>query len=71
MCPPTRLLHIKRQKRIEQLLETAARDLGVVTIEFPYHPILNLQFWFADVAYVPKSDWDALPPDECPVYAPR
>jgi Uma2 family endonuclease len=24
----------------------------------------------ADVACVPRSDWDALPPDEYPVYAP-
>ena len=31
---------------------------------------MNLQFWFADVAYLPKSEWDALPPDEYPVYAP-
>jgi Uma2 family endonuclease len=70
VVPPARPLHIKLQKRIEQLLEASARDLGVVTIEFPYRPILNLQFWFADVAYIPKADWDALPPDEYPVYAP-
>jgi Uma2 family endonuclease len=69
-APPARPLHIKLQKRIEQLLEPGARDLGIVTIEFPYRPILNLQFWFADVAYIPKADWDALPPDEYPVYAP-
>jgi Uma2 family endonuclease len=30
----------------------------------------NLQFWFADVAFVLQADWDALPPDEYPVYAP-
>jgi hypothetical protein len=49
VVPPARPLHIKLQKRIEQLLEASARDLGVVTIEFPYRPILNLQFWFAPV----------------------
>jgi Uma2 family endonuclease len=70
IVPPARPLHIKIQKRIEQLLEASAGDLGVVTIEFPYRPVQNLQFWFADVAYVPKADWDALPPDEYPVYAP-
>ena len=31
---------------------------------------MNLQFWFADVAYIQKADWNALPPDEYPVYAP-
>jgi Uma2 family endonuclease len=29
-----------------------------------------LQYWFADVAYIPKADWDALPPKEYPIYAP-
>ena len=41
-----------------------------VTMEFPYRPVRNLQFWFADVAYIPQRDWEALPPDEYPVYAP-
>lgn len=41
-----------------------------VTIEFPYRPVPNLQFWFADVAYIPRFDWDALPPDNYPIYAP-
>jgi len=68
--PPARPLHIKLQKRIERLLEALAGDRGVVTIEFPYRPGLNLQYWFADVAYVPRADWDGLPPDEYPVYAP-
>jgi Uma2 family endonuclease len=70
VVPPARPLRIKLQKRIEQLLEALAAERGTVTIEFPYRPVLNLQFWFADVAYIPKSDWDALPPDEYPVYAP-
>ncbi len=30
----------------------------------------DLQYWFADVAYIPKAVWDALPPDEYPIYAP-
>ncbi len=70
VVPPARPLHIKIQKRIERLLETLAGERGVVTIEFPYRPVVNLQFWFADVAYVPRTDWDALPPDEYPVYSP-
>jgi Uma2 family endonuclease len=30
----------------------------------------NSQYWFADVAYIHKADWDALPPNEYPIYAP-
>jgi hypothetical protein len=60
-------LHKKIQKRIERLLETFADTRGVVSTEFPYRPVLNLQFWIADVAYVPQADWDALPSDEDPV----
>jgi Uma2 family endonuclease len=68
IVPPARPLPIKLQKRIE--LEALAGDHGTVTIEFPYRPVLNLQFWFADVAYIPTVEWNALPPDEYPVYAP-
>ena len=70
IVPPARPLHIKLQKRIEKLLEELAEGKGVVTTEFPYRPVPNLQFWFADVAYVPQADWDALPPNDYPVYAP-
>jgi len=70
VVPPARPLHIKLQKQIERLLETAANDRGVVTTEFPYRPMPNLQYWFADVAYLPQADWDALPPNEYLVYAP-
>jgi len=61
---------LKLQKRIERLLESLSGDRGVVATEFLYRPALNLQYWFADVAYIPKADWDALPADEYPVYAP-
>jgi len=68
--PPARPLHLKLQKRIEQLLEASAANRGVVATECPYRPHRNLQYWIADVAYVPQADWDALPPNEYPVYAP-
>ena len=31
---------------------------------------MNLQYWVADVAYIPQADWDDLPPNDYPVYAP-
>lgn len=70
LVPPARPLHIKLQKRIERLVESLAGDRGVVATEFPYRPVPNLQYWFADVAYIPKADWDAFPPNEYPIYAP-
>ena len=70
IVPPASPHHIKLQKHIERLLESLAGNAGVVTIEFPYRPAADSQFWFADVAYIPQTDWDALPPDRYPVYAP-
>ncbi len=70
LVPPARPIHIKLQKRLERLLEALAGELGVVTLGFPYRPFANLRYWVADVAYVPQADWDALPPDEYPIYAP-
>lgn len=68
--PPAKPIHIKLQKRIERLLETLAEGRGVATLEFPYRPFSDSQYWFADVAYIPQADWDALPSDDYPIYAP-
>ena len=70
LAPPAKPLHIKLQKRIEQLLEALAGERYVVAVEFPYRPVVNLQYWVADVACVLRADWDALPPAEYPVFAP-
>jgi Uma2 family endonuclease len=70
VVPPARPLHKKIQKRIERLLETLAETRGVVSTEFPYRPMGDLQYWVADVAYVPQADWDAIPADDYPIYAP-
>src|SRR5437764_14064889 len=67
IVPPARPFHIKLQRHLLGLLATLAGSRGVVTMEFPYRPVLNLQYWIADVAYVPKQDWDALPPNDYPI----
>src|SRR5271166_7015715 len=64
IVPPPRPIHIKVQRRILTLLEALAGDRGVVTMEYPYRPVINLQFWFADVAYVLQADWDSMPPND-------
>jgi hypothetical protein len=59
-----RPIHIKTQRRIERLLEPLADELFVVTTEFPYRPLPNFQYWFADVACVARTDWDAMPDED-------
>jgi len=70
IVPAPRPLHVKVQKRIQDLLAPLAGDRVVVPTEFPYRPAPNLQYWVADVACVRREDWDALPPDEWPVCTP-
>jgi Uma2 family endonuclease len=65
-----RPIHIKTEKRIERLLEALAGELFVVTTEFPYRPLPNFQYWFADVACVARTDWDAMPDEDYPVMTP-
>jgi Uma2 family endonuclease len=69
--PPPRIRHMKLQKRIERLLEATAGQGGVVKEEFPYRPAANLQYWVADIAFIPQEAWDSFPLDEVlPIYAP-
>jgi Uma2 family endonuclease len=70
VVPPPRPVHRKVQKRIERLLEAGASRLGVVETESPYRPAPNLQYWVADIAFIDQADWDAMPPNDFPVYAP-
>src|SRR5262245_7473500 len=70
IVPPARAIHIKLQRYLLDLLAALDGSRGIVATEFPYRPFPNLQYWVAGVAYVPKADWDALPQDEYPVYAP-
>ena len=66
IVPPARPLHIKLQKRIERLLEAVAGDLGVVTTEFPYRPVPNLQYWFADSRLYPSGRLGRAAPGRVP-----
>jgi Uma2 family endonuclease len=70
LVPAPRPRHVKLQKHMEHLLEARVGGRGMIVVEFPYRPVLNLQYWVADLAYVPKPEWDELPPDDYPIYAP-
>jgi Uma2 family endonuclease len=68
--PPPKPIHVYIQSLLVQWLTMAAEGQGRAAQEFPYRPAINLQFWYADVAYLPNEDWEALRRPEYSVYAP-
>ena len=70
LVAPARPLHILVQVLLAEWLTAAAQGRGRGAQEFPYRPAENLQFWRADVAYVPKEDWRAMRGNDYPIYAP-
>ena len=44
-----------------RLQDRAAGDTGQVGMELGYRPIPEYEYWFADVAFVSRDRWDAVP----------
>ena len=57
-------------KLLTRWLTARARGSGWAAQKFPYRPAANLQFWYADVGYMPKEDWQALRGKDYAVFAP-
>jgi Uma2 family endonuclease len=70
VVPPPKPIHVYIQSLLVEWLTTAAEGRGRAAQEFPYRPAINLQFWYADVAYLPHEDWEAMRSQNYPVYAP-
>ena len=70
VVPPPRPIHFYMQSLLVQWLTNAAQGQGRAAQEFPYRPARNLQFWHADVAYIPNEHWEAMRTNEYPVYSP-
>jgi Uma2 family endonuclease len=70
LVAPARPLHILVQMMLAEWLTAAAQGRGHGAQEFPYRPAENLQFWKADVAYVPNEDLRGMRGDDYPIYAP-
>jgi Uma2 family endonuclease len=70
VVPPARPWHIRVQERIEGRLRSLVGEAGYVRSEFPYRPTPNLQYWVADLAFIPESDWESTRREDWPVYAP-
>jgi Uma2 family endonuclease len=52
--------HVRAQRQLRRLLESAAGDTGVVTQEMPYRPLPEFECWAADVAFISKTRWDSI-----------
>ena len=59
--PPPKHKHHRIQHRLLRLLMTAAGDTGEVSMEFGFRPRGEKEYWVADVVYLPKHRWDAIP----------
>jgi Uma2 family endonuclease len=67
---PPKPLHVVIQILMAEWLTIAAQGLGRAAMEFSYRPAANLQFWRADVAYIPNEDLDVMWTSEYLVYSP-
>ena len=56
LVAPPKAKHLRAQARIAELLRNVLE--GMVGTEIPYRPAADLQYWVADVAYVPQPLWD-------------
>src|SRR5260370_9910422 len=70
VVPPPKLVHAWIQNLLVRWLTAQAQGRGYADKEFPYRPTTNLQFWVADVAYVPIEDWRVVRAGEYVVYSP-
>jgi len=70
LMPTATPLHVYIQGLLLEWLTTAAEGRGRGMAEFPYRPAANLQFWYADVAYLPNEDWELMRAETYGVYAP-
>lgn len=70
LVAPARPSHIFVQALLGRWLTIVAEGRGYGVQEFPYRPAKDLQFWKADVAYVPNEGMKAMRGSEYPIYAP-
>jgi len=70
VVPAAKPIDVLIQSTLVECLTTAAQGRGRAIQEFPYRPAKNLQFWYADVAYVPNEGLQAMRGDEYPIYSP-
>ena len=71
VVPPVKPIHLNIQSLLTEWLLAEARGRGRAFSEYGYRPTPDLQYWYADIAFVPKEDWERiLRSNEYRVYAP-
>lgn len=70
VVPPPMPYVVYIQGMLSRWLTTHAQEMGYAVNKFPYRPAVNLQFWYADVAYLSQEDWRAMQTDDYFVYVP-
>lgn len=55
-----KFFHVRAQRQLRRLLESAAGDAGIVKGEMPYRPLPEYECWAADVAFISKAKWESI-----------
>lgn len=71
LVPPAKPFHSYLQSFLTDWFNKAARGEGLAMSELPYRPAANLQYWYADVAYMSNEQWKRMQSDEYVVFTPE
>ena len=61
--PPPKHGHKLVEQRLLRLLDVAGRSSGEIVTEVGFRPGPGNEYWTADVVFVPRDRWDAIPRD--------
>jgi Uma2 family endonuclease len=69
--PPPQLGHYKIALRLQSFLAKTASDIGIAGMEMGFRPLAGNEYLVADVVFILRKRWDALPGDGYMVGAPE
>jgi Uma2 family endonuclease len=68
--PPPKHGHMLIELRLRKLLENADNS-GIVATEMGFRPTSGPDYLIADIVFIPRKRWDAIPPDGYMMGAPE
>jgi Uma2 family endonuclease len=69
--PPPVQGHKIIERRLREMLENAARGAGIGETEMGFRPVIGNEYLIADVAFISREIWEAIPSDGYMVGAPE
>jgi Uma2 family endonuclease len=69
--PPPIQRHKILERRLREMLENAARGAGIAETEMGFRPVIGNEYLIADIAFISREIWEAIPPDGYMVGAPE